>query len=111
MGSQKHISLLKGFSSKEGWRLLSAENLWTWVVVQKHIAPNSVEDWIRRNTKSHIGGLVIWKAVVKSFDVIEDSLGWNIGNGRKMRVGEDPWVGCNQQHRLIRNLVESLRQR
>ena len=68
-----------------------------------------MEDWIRRTIKSHIDGSVIWKAVVKSFDVIEDSLAWNIGNGRKMRVGEDPWVGCNQHHRLTENLVESLR--
>ena len=49
-----------------------------------------MEDWIRRMIKSHTSGSIIWKAVVKSFDVIEDSLAWNIGNGRKMRVGEDP---------------------
>ena len=82
---------------------MKAKSLWTRVMVQKYISPEFVEDWIRRNTKLHIGGLVIWKAVVKSFDVIEDSLGWNIGNGRKMRAMEDPWVGCNQQHRLKEN--------
>ena len=43
--------------------------------------------------KYHYGGLVIWKAVVKSFDVIESNLAWNVGNDRKLRVGEDPWVG------------------
>ena len=75
---------------------MNAENLCTRVVVEKYIAPYSVEEWIRRDNKSHKGGLVIWKAVVKYFDVIEDSLAWNVENGRKMRVEEDPWVGCNQ---------------
>ena len=78
-------------------------------MVEKYIAPDLVEDWIRKNNKSHQGGLVIWKEVVKAFDVIEDSLAWNLGNGRKLKVGEDPWVGCNQQHRLSENLVEPLR--
>ena len=41
-------------------------------MVQKYISPEYVEDWIRRTIKSHVGGSVIWKAVVKSFDVIED---------------------------------------
>ena len=79
---------------------MKAKKLWTRVVVQKYIAPDSMEDWVIKNNKSHLGGLVIWKVVVKYFDVIEDSLAWNIINGRKLRVGEDPWVGCNQQHRL-----------
>ena len=61
--------------------------------------------------KTHKGGSVSWKVVVLSFDVIESNLGWNVGNGRKLRVGEDPWVGCTQQHRLPVHTVEALRQR
>ena len=57
-----------------------------------------------------LGGSIFWKAVVKSFDVIGNGLAWMIGNGRKLRVGEDPWTGCVQQHKLLENIVLALRQ-
>ena len=79
-------------------------------MIEKYIAPDSVEEWIKKNNKCHRGGSVIWKAVVKTFDVIEDSLAWNIGNGRRMRVGVDPWASCNRLFILSVILVESLRQ-
>ena len=61
--------------------------------------------------KSHSGGSVIWKVVVKSIDVIESILACFVGNDRKIRVGKDPWVRCNQHHRLPDHMVEALRQR
>ena len=73
--------------------------------MHKYIVPNSVEDWIQSPVKTHSGGSKIWKAVVKSIDVIETNLSWNVGYGKKLRVG------CNQQHRLHIHTVESLRQR
>ena len=60
---------------------MKTESLWTLVIVQKYIAPFSVEDWIRNLVKSHSGGSIIWKVVVKSFAVIESSLAWKVGNG------------------------------
>ena len=33
-----------------------------------------------------------------------------MGNGRKLRVGEDPWMGSSLQHLLPRCTVEALRQ-
>ena len=67
----KNIFLFsKALAAKGGWHLVHAENLWTRVVVEKYIALDSVEDWIRKNNKVHMGGSVIWKMVVKTFDVI-----------------------------------------
>ena len=76
---------------------------------QKYINHVYVEDWIQRPMKMHAGGSVIWKAVVKSIDVIESCLAWFVGNGRKLRVGEDPWVRCTQQHHLPKLMVDVLR--
>ena len=70
-----------------------------------------MEDWIRNPGKTHTGGSIIWKAVVKSFGIIEAKLAWQIGNGRKLRVGEDPWVVCNQEHILWDGTVRALRLR
>ena len=53
-------------------------------MVEKYITPDSIVDWIRNSLKGHKGGSVIWKAVNKSFVVIEDNLNWKVGNGRSV---------------------------
>ena len=75
--------------------MIQAENLWTRVMHEKYIAPDSIFYWIRNPVKSHQGGSVIWKAVIKSFAVIGENLTWKVGNGRRVCVGEDPWLGCD----------------
>ena len=108
----KNIFLFaKYLAAKGGWRLLKTVSLWTKVIIQKYIAPDSIENWIRSPRKTHTGGSVIWKAVVLSFGVIESNLAWKVGNGRKLRVGEEPWVAFSQQHRLSGHTVEALKQR
>ena len=90
----------KSLAAKGGWRLLKAKSLWTQVMTQKYIGPGSVEDWFRDLVKLHVGGLIFWKTIVKSLDVIEANISWQVGNGRHICVGEDLWVGCIQQHIL-----------
>ena len=80
------------------------------MISQKYIAPLSIVDWIRNPRKSFEGGSVIWKALVKYFHILETSLAWKVGSGRKLRVGEDPCMGSVLQHLLPRRTVEALRQ-
>ena len=94
---------------KGGWRLIHSDNLWTRVMIEKYITPESIVEWIRRPQKCHKGGSVIWKAVIKSFNVIEDALMWKVGNVRRVRVGIDPWLGSDGHFRLSKQLVASLR--
>ena len=47
--------------------------------------------------------------MVKSFDVIGNGLAWSVGNGRNLRVGEDPWARCDQQHKLLEKTIQALR--
>ena len=58
--------------------------------------------------KTHSGGSVIWKAVVKSFSLIETNLSWDVGNGEKLQVGRDPWVGSEHQHFLPVEVINTL---
>ena len=65
-------------------------------MIKKYLAPESIEDWIRNSRKSHVVGSVIWKEVVKYFNVIESNLSWNVENGILFWIGVDPWVGYTQ---------------
>jgi len=71
------------------------ENLWKRVVKRKYIDPAPLEDWITNSVKNKKNVLAICKATAKSFKVIEQGLAWKIGKGRRLKIGKDPWVGCN----------------
>lgn len=95
-------------AAKSGWRLIKMENLWTRVVKGKYIDPTPLEEWIRNPDKNKNNVSVIWKATVESFKVIEQGLAWKIGNGEKIKIGKDPWVGCNENYALPPGLAQHL---
>jgi hypothetical protein len=71
------------------------------VVHQKYISPETIEDWIRSPQKTCHNVYVIWKVVVLSFPLIGGGLVWNIGDGSRVQLGEDPWVGSDIAHTLL----------
>lgn len=95
-------------AAKSGWCLISMENLWTKVVKRKYIEPTPLEDWIRNPVKNKKNALALWKETVESFKVIEQGLAWKIGNGRNLKIGLDPWVGCNEKYSLSPGLIRHL---
>jgi len=68
----------------------------------KYLAPGSVEDWLRREVKSHHRGKasVIWKALVKDFLLASKWVAWKVGKGDMVKISEDPWMGCLGNCRL-----------
>ena len=86
----------KALAAKGGWRLVKTSSLWTRVIKKKYIPHESLIDWIRNPRKTHSGGSVIWKAIVNSFSLIENSLAWDVGNGENFLIGKDPWMGSSQ---------------
>ena len=80
-------------------------------MIHKYLSSDSVEYWIRNPKKSHARGSMIWKVVVQSFSFLESNLAWKVGDGRKLRVSEDPWVDSAQKHILPSHMVEEMRER
>eukprot|EP00253_Pinus_taeda_P002680 PITA_02680 len=95
-------------AAKSGWRLISMENLWTKVVKRKYIDPTPLEDWIRSRDKKLKHSSVIWKATVEAFSVIEQGLAWKVGDGKHVRIGRDPWVGCNEAFAISPGLLRHM---
>eukprot|EP00253_Pinus_taeda_P019083 PITA_19083 len=95
-------------AAKSGWRIISSENLWTRVVKRKYIDPMPLDDWIRDLNKKGKNISVIWKATTEAFKVIEQGLSWQVGSGENVRIGRDPWVGCNERYALSQGLIRHL---
>eukprot|EP00253_Pinus_taeda_P016222 PITA_16222 len=95
-------------AAKSGWRLINYENLWTRLVKRKYIDPVPLEEWIRNQNKKGRNVSVIWKATTEAFKVIEQGLAWQVGNGENVRIGKDPWVGCNDLFALSPGLIRHL---
>ena len=51
---------------------------------------------------------MIWKAIVKSFNLIENNLAWDVGNGESVLIGRDPWLGSTHQYLLPLDVIEAL---
>eukprot|EP00253_Pinus_taeda_P015021 PITA_15021 len=95
-------------AAKSWWRLITSENLWTRVVKRKYIDPRPLDDWIRDPNKKGKNFSVIWKVTSEAFKVIEQGLSWQVGRGDNVRIGKDPWVGCNERYALSQGLIRHL---
>eukprot|EP00253_Pinus_taeda_P008844 PITA_08844 len=107
-GVKQLADFCQSLAAKSGWRIVEAENLWTRVVKRKYIDPTPIENWIRSPNKKGRNCSVIWKATLDAFKIIERGLAWKVGNGECVRIGKDPWVGCNEHYALSPGLLEQL---
>jgi len=82
------------------------ESLWRQEILHKYIEPLSMEDRIRQAVKPILSN--IWKAIVQPFPLVGNWMAWNVGNGVKVRIGADPWVGSGEEHILSEELVVTL---
>jgi len=99
-GLKKLDDFSSTLAAKLGWQLVASDNIWTRVTYLKYITPAHVLEWIRRLARLYSGILIIWKAVLKALDPIHTGITWRIKPGNKVHIGIDPWIGCNNMHRL-----------
>jgi hypothetical protein len=51
---------------------------------------------------------LIWKSMVQYFPLIGNRLVWSVGNGIKVRIEMDPWMGSGVDFKIIEAIVTSL---
>ena len=50
-----------------------------------------------------------WKEFVEAFPLVGNWVAWKVGDGGRIRIGQDPWVGSGDNYRLPDNLVSLLK--
>jgi len=101
----------RALAAKLGWQLLTTEGLWTRVAYAEYIKPLNVLDWICTQHGTNHNISIIWKAVISTLPLLREGLTWRIKAGNAVRIGQDPWVGCGNTHRLSAGLIRHLNDR
>lgn len=95
-------------AAKSLQRILESQGLWQQGIWQKYVDPLSFEEWVRFPVKHILNVPIIQKALIQSFPLLSNWLAWRIGNGDKVRIGADPWIGCAALYRLPVAMIETL---
>jgi hypothetical protein len=89
----KYIHLFaRSLAGRNLWWLSIGNSLWIKVMWSKYFPNLYVIKWFRKPNNSSKGSIV-WKALVEAFPLVGDCVVWKIGDRKKFRVGEYPWLG------------------
>jgi len=95
-------------AAKSLWRLIYNEEFWAKVMKFKYLEGSPMEEWLRLERKCVKGGSIVWKALVSAFPLLRKWIAWKVGTGKKVRIGDDPWLGCQGNFRLSDSLLSNL---
>jgi hypothetical protein len=98
----------RALAAKSLWRLMSNNMLWGRVLMSNYLAGKTIEEWFCMPRKSVLSSSTRWKAMVDAFPLLGKWAAWRIGNGRSIRVGEDPWEGSDNKLLTTNGLLRRL---
>ena len=70
--------------------------------------PPTIEEWFKIKEMSLGNVFIMWKIQILAFDVINEWITSNIGNGRRVRMGQVPWIHILDSRRLPKDTIVSL---
>lgn len=79
--------------------------------MQKYIDLDSMEEWVKYPIQTFQNYSIIWKAIVKSFQLIGNWLVLKVGDEHRVHLGEDPWFDCRGSFELFEKLIVFLREK
>lgn len=93
------------------WILIKYDGLWLQVIKIKYMDPLSIEEQIRQRNKPFPNASTMWKALVLTLPLLGKWKVWKLGNGQNIKLGVDPWIGCENKHILSEGIGEKLSQK
>jgi hypothetical protein len=51
----------------------------------------------------------VWKDIVTKLPLVGEWTVWKVGNGKNIRIGDDPWLGAGKDCKFLDLMFESLR--
>ena len=64
--------------------------------------------WIRKSQFYYANTPVIWSSMMKVIHQLKKGISWNIGNGKNILIGIDPFIGDNGCPYLPTDFIEHL---
>ena len=74
----------------------------------KYCHVSSIVEWFINPIKTHKNGSIGWKTIVLVFRLMRNWTPWRIGNGIRVKINQDPWVGASERYRLSEPLILQL---
>lgn len=96
-GLKNIYTFAQALADKSLWRFIQNNSLWGRVLKSKYLPRQSIVEWIRQPHKSSKGS-IISRALVSSFPLVGPWVVWQVGNGKEIRLGEDPWLGSKNHY-------------
>ena len=78
---------------KSIWLPVTSGSLWTSVIQVKYFKKINLEQWVCCWKKPQKGISNFWVGLLEAFKVYGAWLAWATGDGRAIKVGEDPIIG------------------
>ena len=99
-------------ATKFMWRLIqNPGSFWGKVLVSKYFPNGSIQERIKKLDKTFKTKSIVWNAFVQEFPQVGNWIAWYAGNGKEVRVWEDPWLGSAERYKisgaLIQNIISS----
>ena len=107
----KNLELFcKALTTKTMWIFLqNHRTIWGRVILSKYCPGTGLTDWIRNPDKKFKNGSIGWKEMILAYPLVGHWISWKICDGRKVRVGENPWARAGENYRLSPQLIQHLR--
>jgi hypothetical protein len=84
------------------------DGLWVKLMKNKYIQDLFMEYWIQTHSSVVKEASIVWKCLLKYFPLLGNWTTWKIGNGKKVKIKDDPWIGCVGYFKLTEAMKRSL---
>ena len=95
LGYKKLTLFNSSLCLKSLWRCLLFQSLWSDVMKTKYLKNTPVSIWIRNSEFEYTSVSVVWSSFLKVIHWLKKGICWNIGNGKNILIGIDPFIRDN----------------